>query len=765
MADPSLAKLRGDVGRLADAGEALSAHTLASYERRWRQWQAFADYHSIGALPADPVHVAAFALARFRAGVSASGVAANLSAIGWYHTQVDPPIEDVASLGRQVLRRLRGDGSDKPLSPAPVLSVGALVAMVTAPVHGVRARSAKLIRQLSSAPPRQLVALDVEDVTFATDGFWVELELSALPARGRSGALGATTVRLAAGATLLDCPVEAMRSLIAEAGDGGLFIERLVHQAGVEAWDPFAGSEGTPLRLAARNRALVCVGYAGALRAEELSQARVEHLEPLRSGYRLRLPLTKTSRDGASQAVVLDAAGGALDPVRAIDGWLAIRGDADGPLFANVHHGSNLDRGMTTDEIRAVVRGLAGSVGLEAAVSAHSLRRSWATHTYLRDRDAPGVISLHLRHSNIDVTVRYIEDLALHLVDAEEILSAEAVVAGPGGQRSTRGLGFDESALDDLVDVVLDATSSASVSFAPSTLRSYATYWSTWERWATAHGFDVFPADARAVALFAAARAEEGIAANTLRVQLRALEAVHADNGVPTVGFVRLAAEMISGLERDRRTPRRQAPILSVADLRAMASWALEHGDSMESLRDNLMVCVGYAGGLRVDDLHRVRLEHLEPVPAGYVLAMSASKLNQSGRRREAVLLARRDDELDPVAAIDAWIHRSRLAEGPLLAVIGTAAGTARPISKDAIVDRLQRLAERAGTTVRPTGHSLRRSWATHAYEAGLDLVSVSRQLRHRRPSMTKGYVDSLTPWRDNAGDALHEQERGDDVR
>ncbi len=710
------------------------------------------------------MHVAAFAVARFRAGVSASGVSANLSAIGWYHAQLNPPVDDVTGLAKQVLRRLRGDGSDRPLSPAPVLSVGALVAMVTAPVRGVRRRSAKLVRQLSGTPPRQLVPLDHDDVVFAPDRSWVALRLGALPARGRSGALAAGEVRLDAGTTLLDCPVEAMRSLVAEAGDGPLFTERLVHQDGVGEWDPFDAGEGIPLRLAARNRALVCVGYAGALRVEELSQARVEHLEPLRGGYRLRLPTTKTSRDGASQAVVLDATGDELDPVRAIDGWLAVRGDADGPLFANVHHAAGLDRGMTTDEIRAALADLAAQIGLPTTVSGHSLRRSWATHAYLRDRDALGAISLHLRHSRIDNTVRYIEDLALHLVDADEVLSRDAVMVGPGGQRSpTKDVGFDRSPLDALIGAVLDATRSGSVSFAPSTLRGYASYWSVWERWAKSNGFDVFPADPRVVALFAAARAEEGIAPNTLRGQLRAMEAVHADNGAPTVGFVRLAAEMIAGLERDRSSPLRKAPIIPVGDLRAMAAWSLARADeSLESLRDHLMVCVGYAGGLRVDDLHRARVEHLEAVPAGYVLRLSASKLNQSGRRGDGVLLARRDDELDPVAAIDRWKERTSITRGPLLPALPVTRSS-RPISKDTITERLKRLAVRAGASVRPTGHSLRRSWATHAYEAGLDLLSISRQLRHRRTSMTRGYVDSLTPWRDNAGEALHEG--GDDGR
>lgn len=759
MAQRSLAKLERRSGQLADAGNAASPHTLASYRRRWRQWQAFADYHCIAALPADSVHVAAFGVARFRAGVSGSGVGANLSAVGWYHARLDPPVEDVTGLAKQVLRRLRGDGSDTPLSPAPVLSVGALVAMVTAPVLGARTRSAKLVRQVSGVPPRQLVALGRDDVEFADDLAWVRLRLPALGARGRSGSLEATSVRLEAGTTVLDCPVEAMRSLLADAGDGPPFTEGLVQQAGVGEWDPFDAGEGTPVRLAVRNRALVCVGYAGALRVEELSQARVEHLEPVRAGYRLRLPTTKTSREDASQAVVLDATDGLLDPVRALDRWLAVRGDHDGPLFHNVHHGTEFDRGITTDVIRKVLGDLAGQVGLPATVSGHSLRRSWATHAYLRDRDSLGAVSLHLRHSRVDNTVRYIEDL-LHLVDPSEMLSPVAVVAGPGGQPTpAKDRGFDEAPLDELVGAALDAVRSGGVSFAPSTLRGYASYWSMWERWATGNGFDVFPADPRHVALFAAARAEEGISANTLRGQLRAMEAVHVDNGVPTVGFVRLGAEMIAGLELTRRAPRRQASIIPITDLARMATWALDHADeSVESLRDHLMVCVGYAGGLRVDDLHRARLEHLEAVPAGYVLRMSVSKLNQSGRRAEGVLLARRDDELDPVAAIGRWKEATGLSSGPLLPVLAVT-DPARPVGKDTIGDRLGRLAARAGCSVRPTGHSLRRSWATHAYEAGLDLLSISRQLRHRRPSMTKGYVDSLTPWRDHPADAIREDD------
>jgi site-specific recombinase XerC len=84
---------------------------------------------------------------------------------------------------------------------------------------------------------------------------------------------------------------------------------------------------------------------------------------------------------------------------------------------------------------------------------------------------------------------------------------------------------------------------------------------------------------------------------------------------------------------------------------------------------------------------------------------------------------------LNPVSAIDTWRDWTGLEAGPLLPVVPLGQ-PGRPLSTDAMVERLQRLAARAGSSVRPTGETLRRSWATHAYEAGLDLLSINRRLR-----------------------------------
>jgi Phage integrase family len=245
--------------------------------------------------------------------------------------------------------------------------------------------------------------------------------------------------------------------------------------------------DGVPVRIGVRNRALL-VGYQGALRIEELVRACVEHLDVAAGSYRLRHPEAKTAKRGASQAVLLAAEPGPLDPVAALDEWLAVRGDHDGPLFCTLHHGRcGVPVGgeaLTAGEIRDVIGDMAVRAGLTASASGYSLRRSWATHQYLRDPDRLPVISAQLPHSSFDMTAHYIDDLGLHVLDACELLSAESVLAGPGGVRVwRRDLGFDQAALPELLDEV-GGLGQSSDRWAPSTVRTNDSYWNTWQSWA-----------------------------------------------------------------------------------------------------------------------------------------------------------------------------------------------------------------------------------------------------------------------------------------
>lgn len=85
-----------------------------------------------------------------------------------------------------------------------------------------------------------------------------------------------------------------------------------------------------------RDRALLLVGFAGALRRSELAAIRVEHLEARQRGLRLTLPQTKGERAGKAVAVAIPYGTTALCPVRALRRWQAATGIDEGALFRRI---------------------------------------------------------------------------------------------------------------------------------------------------------------------------------------------------------------------------------------------------------------------------------------------------------------------------------------------------------------------------------------------------------------------------------------------
>jgi len=749
LVDVVLARLERLRDELVGAGRAPSPHTVASYLRRWRQWALFAEAYEAGDLPADPGHVAAFVLARHEAGVGAATIEANLSAIRWVHDQRvgDVTVCDEARTVLAVLRRRDGTG---PSSPAPVLSVGALSAMAGWQPPGTRRFSTRVVRLYTGARPRQLAGVTAADAEFGAGDGWVTLWCPAVPVSGSHRALAEQRFRFVRGRSPLECPVRALRALVGVAGDGPLFTERQLFEATVRGFDPMTSSDGVPVRLGLRDRAVVCVGYSGALRVEEIAQARVENLEVVPAGYRLSLEDAKSAAPGERQMVLLEQRDDALDPVAALDDWLAVRGDADGPLFPTVHHRgavrSGTYDGLSAGSVREVIGDRATAVGVDG-VSGYSLRRSWATHQRLADPTAISWISAHLRHARVEVTTRYIEDLHLELMDPAVMLSPATITATPAvGRAARKNLGFAPRPLEDLVT---DARRLGGQrrDLAPSTANGFAICWKNWCRFAAEHAIGALPAEPAHVAAFIAGRLTSGGSPSTALGYLSAIRHAHQHHGVlPAGGFV-LAHEVVTGHGRAHPWVPNRAPVVSVDGLRRMATAALAHHDDLALA----VLCAGYAGALRIDDLFGARLEHLETHPAGMVLRFARSKGNPSGRRPEGVLLVARSDELDPVDAIGR-LRALRPGHGPLLSWDQT---PDRPVSKPTIVNRLRRLARWADLEVTPNGHSLRRSWATHAYESGLDLFTISRHLRHSDPDLTKSYVQSLSSWVNNPAEHL----------
>ncbi len=84
-----------------------------------------------------------------------------------------------------------------------------------------------------------------------------------------------------------------------------------------------------------RDRAILLVGFAGALRRSELAAIRFEHLEKTDRGIRLTLPQTKGEQTDAV-TVPLPYGDTELCPVHALEAWQQAAGLTEGPIFRRI---------------------------------------------------------------------------------------------------------------------------------------------------------------------------------------------------------------------------------------------------------------------------------------------------------------------------------------------------------------------------------------------------------------------------------------------
>lgn len=134
---------------------------------------------------------------------------------------------------------------------------------------------------------------------------------------------------------------------------------------------------------AARDRALLLVGFAGAFRRSELVALTVADITKCQQGIELLIQRSKTDQEGQGRTVFIPKARGAQCPVKALDAWLQLSGINEGPIFRSVtRSGSIGGRALTGQSVALVVKeSMRRLHGDEAAsmVSGHSLRAGYAT--------------------------------------------------------------------------------------------------------------------------------------------------------------------------------------------------------------------------------------------------------------------------------------------------------------------------------------------------------------------------------------------------
>ena len=175
-------------------------------------------------------------------------------------------------------------------------------------------------------------------------------------------------------------------------------------------------------KVGLRDRAILLVGFAAALRRSELAALSIAARGDIAaSGYEvlavfvaegLEIHVRRAKGDQEGKGAILAIPfGREACPVSALRDWIAAAGIESGPIFRPIdRHARVLATQLSDRTIASIVKAGAGSVGLDpSAFSGHSLRRGAIT-TMHRGGAADADLQRHARHKRFDTTQLYIEE-------------------------------------------------------------------------------------------------------------------------------------------------------------------------------------------------------------------------------------------------------------------------------------------------------------------------------------------------------------------
>lgn len=166
----------------AAASRAVS--TRRKYEAAWDAFAAWCRQHGHEPLPAHPAVVAGYLAAEATRGVSPSWVQLQLSAIGWVHRRAgrQPPQKtEQGAVIHEILAGIRREGGRPPVRKAPAdadIVRDVLVHITGDSLRDVRDRALWAFGMASCMRRSELVALRVEDLRRASEGFRVAIRRS-----------------------------------------------------------------------------------------------------------------------------------------------------------------------------------------------------------------------------------------------------------------------------------------------------------------------------------------------------------------------------------------------------------------------------------------------------------------------------------------------------------------------------------------------------------------------------------------------------------
>lgn len=161
--------------------------------------------------------------------------------------------------------------------------------------------------------------------------------------------------------------------------------------------------------IAQRDRAVLLVGFSGALRRSEIVGIDLEHLDFGRNGVIITLPRTKASQEQGEEIAIAFGTHKDTCPVRQLQRWIKVARIGSGPVFRQISKGGQIGPArLSTKAVALIVKRQAIACTLNPDhYGGHSLRAGFATQATMNGVPEPDAMR-HTRHRSVEMYRIYV---------------------------------------------------------------------------------------------------------------------------------------------------------------------------------------------------------------------------------------------------------------------------------------------------------------------------------------------------------------------